>query len=273
MRFEKIDGEQHIILEDGEEVFLTTPNSSKTIKVDNKEDKLNISGHSSLVGKITGEGMLEKVYIPPVVASDEIIRKCDVWLEMYKQVHDTFKSLALTDKYRKQNVVMQLSFSTFFSTVDDNVRGSTINLDLVQHGTIVQEGMTISIDDDNEDVYKYLVANVLSHYISKNYMDAVIDNQSLSWNHILYSSANIPRGQVQPLVSNLSLLYEKQDLARIVTSLITSHNLGASSDQLIANLRNRVASQKISERLDNSIDHSAKQYKYVNSNFNNKSGQ
>ena len=46
--------------------------------------------------------MLERVYIPPVVSSEDIINKCDKWIEMFKKVHDVFKKLVLSEKYRKR---------------------------------------------------------------------------------------------------------------------------------------------------------------------------
>lgn len=42
--------------------------------------------------------MLERVYIPPVVFSEDIINKCDKWKEMFKKVHDVFKKLVLSEK-------------------------------------------------------------------------------------------------------------------------------------------------------------------------------
>lgn len=74
--------------------------------------------------------MLEKVSIPPTtLSSKEIIEKCDNWLDMFKKVHDKFKKIVLTDEYRKQNVIMELSFSRLFSFSDGNVKGRTIDLD------------------------------------------------------------------------------------------------------------------------------------------------
>ena len=105
--------------------------------------------------------MLERVYIPPVVSSEDIINKCDKWIEMFKKVHDVFKKLVLSEKYRKQKIVMELSFTKFF-TFTDSRKGNSINLDLKRYGDIIQEGVTISIDEINSDIYAYLMANVIS---------------------------------------------------------------------------------------------------------------
>ena len=44
-----------------------------------------------------------------------------------------------------------------------------INLNLKRYGDIIQEGVTISIDEISSDIYTYIMANVISYYISKNY--------------------------------------------------------------------------------------------------------
>lgn len=265
MKFEKIDGEQFIILEDNDRICLTTAGKlgENSITITENKDKINLSGDSALVNSIRENGMLEKVYIPPVISSEDIISKCDKWLEMFKQVHDVFRKLVLSEKYRKQNIRMELSFTQFFSWTDSNIKGKSINLDLKQYRNIIQEGVTISIDEINADIYAYLMANVLDDYISKNYNDTQIDYLDIDWNHTLYSNADVPRGQTVPMLSELSTLYDSVDYSKIVTSLLGCHNLGVSVDQIISNLRNRITSQQLSERIDKSIDYSGKQYEYI----------
>lgn len=56
---------------------------------------------------------------------------------MFKKVHDVFKKIVLSEKYRKQEIVMELSFT------DSNIKGNSINLNLKRYGDIIQEGVTI----------------------------------------------------------------------------------------------------------------------------------
>lgn len=265
MKIEKIDGEQFIILEDNEKVCLTTAGKigKNNITITENKDKINIFGDSTLVNSIRGEGMLEKVYIPPVISSDDIIRKCDEWLEMFKEVHDVFKKLVLSEKYRKQNITMELSFTQFLSCTVHNIKGNSINLDLKQYGNIIQEGVTISIDEINSDIYAYLMANVLEYYVSKNYNDIQIDYLDIDWNYNLYSSIDTSRGKTVPMISTLSTLFDSVDYSKIIISLLGNHNLGISGDQIISNLKNRISSQQLSERIDKSIDYSSRQYAYI----------
>lgn len=271
MKFRKIDGEQIIILEDNEKVCLTTAGKlgKNSITITEDKDKINFFGDSTLVNSIYGEGMLEKVYIPPVVSSKDIISQCDKWIEMFKQVHDVFRKLVLSEKYRKQNIVMNLSFTQFFTFTDPNIRGNSISLDLKQHGDIIQEGVTISTEEANADIYAYLMANVLDYYVSKNYNDTPIDYSNIDWNYTLYSNIETPKGSTFPMMSSLSTLYESTDYSKIITSLLGSHNLGIPTDQIISNLRNRISSQQLSDRIDKTIDYSSRQYDFIVSDFEN----
>lgn len=205
--------------------------------------------------------MLEKVYIPPVVSSKEIIEKCDNWFDMFKQVHDTFKKLVLTDGYRKQDVVMELSFANFFSLSDSNIKGRTINLALKQYGTILKEGVTISIDEANEDVYSYLVACVLDYYVSQNFGDKEVD--LINFDSILYSNEEHEGGATVPMLARLGSLTDSPEYDRIVANILGNHNIGESSEQIINNLRNRISNQQIGDRMESSISHSSSQCAHI----------
>ena len=264
MKFEKIDGVQYIVLENNDEICITTPDSydNKKIEIKRNNEGFEISGNSSIVSSIRGEGMLEKVYIPPVISKEEIIKKCDTWLEMFKQVHDAFKKLVLTDKYREQDIVMRLDFSTFFSFTDRGVKGGCIDLDLKRYGIIFKEGVTISIDEANKDIYSYLVASVLNYYVSKNLKGTQIDLEE--FNGALGSNNKRKNGAATvPMLAGLGSLIESPEYRKIIDIILYNHNLGESSDQLIANLKNRIFSQQIGDRIDNSIEYSSEQCEYV----------
>lgn len=263
MKFEKIDGVQYIVLEKNDEICITTPDEleQKQIEIKSNDEGLEISGNSSIVSSIRGEGMLDKVYIPPVISSEEIIEKCDKWLDMFKQVHDTFKKLVLTDEYRKQHVVMELSFPIFFSFADSNVKGRSIYLDLKQYGTILKEGVTISIDEANEDVYSYLVASVLDYYVLQNLGGQQID--LMDFNSVLYSNEKKENWTSVPMLASVGLLTESSEYYKIVTSILGNHNVGESSEQLIANLKNRISNQQIGDRMDSGINYSSNQCEHI----------
>ena len=264
MNIVKKDGVQCIVLEEGEIIHITTPNrlEEDRIEIKGQGERIDISGNSSIVNAIRGEGMLEKVCISPaILSSEEIIKKCDLWLDMFKQVHDAFKELVLTDKYREQQVCMVLDFSNFSSCTDKDLKGKTIDLDLKRNDTILKEGVTISIDEANENVYSYLAASVLDYYVSQNLKGQQID--MMDFNSILYSNKKHKRGTPVPMLARLGSLTESPKYREIVNKILINHNVGESSKQLIANLRNGISNQQISDRIDLGINHSSIQYKLI----------
>ena len=266
MKFERIDGVQYIILEDKEKVCVTTnyeysEGDGQKIKIENGDNGLTISGDSSVISSIRGDGILEKVYIPPVLTSEEIIDKCDKWLDMFKRVHDVFAESVKTQEYREQSILMELCFSNFFSLNDKNVNGKSIDLDLKQYGNIIKEGVTLSIDDENEDVFKYIYASVLDYYISRNLEGEEID--LMNFNGSLYSRIEDGPSSSVPMIASLSTLTQVSDYYRIFATIAGNHNIGETSDQLIANLRNRIKAQQMGDRMDLNINHSARQCEYV----------
>lgn len=266
MKLENVDGVQYIILEENDKIKITTENSheDRALNVECQNNGLNISGSSSLINSINGDGMLEKVYIQPTLSADEIIDKCDQWIEMFKKVHDKFRELVLTDRYRKHNITMDLSFYTFSSHSQSKiVKGRNIDINLMQYNTIIQEGVVVSIDEVNEDIYKYLLANVLDYYLSINYEGILINNMDINWDQTLYSSTEKQENSTIPMICGLSCLYESREYERIVTSIITNHNLNQSSKQIIDNLRQAIYNQQVSARFNNSINYSSKQYEHI----------
>lgn len=264
MKFEKIDGVQYIILEENDKICITTPDElyKKRVEIKEKNKKLAISANSSIVSSICGEEILEKVYIPPVVSSEEIIEKCDKWFDIFKQVHDKFKEKVLTDKYRKQKVVMELSFSEFSLLSDNNIKGRRIDLYLMQPAGIFKEGVSISINEANEDIYSYLVACVLDYYISKNLGDKEIDLDNFK--SVLHSNEQPDREtRLVPMIASLASLTGLSKYYRIVVTLLRNHNVGESSEQIIANLRNRISNQQIGDTIDSAISYSSNQCNHI----------
>ena len=243
---------------------MTTPEElhNSNIEVEKSDKVINISGSSSIVDTISGEGMLEKVYIPPIVSSQEIIANCDKWLEMFRKVHDKFRELVLSERYRKQNIVMRLSFSQLLS-LSDKKKSKKIELNLKQHGAIIQEGVQIIVDEASEDIYAYLVANVLDYYVSKNYANSQIDYLNPMWDWALSSNIKKATGESKPMFSDLRLLLESVEYENIIINILGNHNLGKTSSQMIFNLKNKITNQQLGDRIMNSINHSTGQYHYI----------
>ena len=268
MKFYNENGVQYIILEKNDSIYLTTENSSisKFISVECENDMLNISGDSSLIKNINGNNILEKVFVQPVLSSEEIINKCDKWLEMFKKIHDKFRELVLKEKYLKMGVYMSLSFYEFFSSQQKNNKFERIDLDLVYNGTIIQKGITITADKTDYAIYEYLLANVLQYYLLINYADSKIPNinPSSSLYFTLFSSDKREINNIAPIYCYFNQFYhcthKYSDTVRII---INNHNLSKSSEQLIDELKRNILKQQLSEHFNKSINESIEQYEYI----------
>lgn len=262
MKIENQNGEQVIILERNDQIRIKCLKKYESITLKNEGDKLNISGSSEIIGTIKGRGMLEKVYIPPVISSQEIIEKCDKWLDMFKKIHDKFKESVLKEEFRKNNVTMELVFSNYFNLNDSTIKGRTIDLELNQYNTTIQEGVTISIPEENEDVYAYLVANVLDYYVSQNCEGMKINNMSVGFNGTVYSN-NKKGDSTVPMLASINTLMESTYLSRVANAILSAHDLELSTDQIIDNLRKRVQTQQIDDSLDSGILYTERQMDHI----------
>ncbi len=263
MKIEKIDGELFVILEENDRVSITTQEQlgKNNITIAKNEENIDIFGDSNFINSIQGEGMLEKVYIPPIVSKEEIVDRCDKWLDKFREVYDIFSSLASSDKYIQQKVVLNLSFPTFFSLKG---KGNSISLDLIQYGIVIQEGLVISVDETDGDIYNYLIANVLDYVLSESYKNTSINYLDMDWNYsFCLQTPTSNKKTSTTFMTNLSPLCDSTNHSRIVTSILGNHNLGVESKQIISNLKDRITSRQLSDIFTSSIDYANKQYGYI----------
>lgn len=263
MKIENEDGKTIITLEENDKLKLQTTCGLDAINIKSNGEKIDIIGGSNLINSIKGKGMIERVVIPPVINASEIIEKCDKWLDMFRKTHDKFKELVLSKEYREENMVMELLFSNFFSLEDTTVSGFTIDIDIKLFDTIVQEGLTISVSSENEDVYAYLVANVIDYYVSKNYKGTQIKFKDMGFNGILYSNEKKESKGCVPMLAQTNNLREKTSLDRVLNSILQAHNLCISTNQIISKLRDSISNQPMNDRFYESIEYSETQYNHI----------
>ena len=260
MKFEIRDGKQYIILNPFESVNITTTSElySKKLTVRNGKDGLTIGGDASIVGSIRGEGMLEKVYIPPMVSKEEIIKKCDEWLNMFKKIFDTYHKL-LTQLKVIDIETVAIRFDTYSSSYD-NVSGKSICVDIELPNYTVKEGATICIDDKNESIYEYLVANVLDYFMSKHFKGSTINLENFQG--VLYVGDTRKPYLVRDML-NIEKILDDEKYKNLTYAIISSYNLGYSVDQIIDNLRNNITDMELGDRMDASIARTIKKYKNI----------
>ncbi len=273
MKIKEIDGKKYLflekdeikylILEEGNEINLTTPEEYglSHITVKNNANKLDVLTSSPLIGKINGKGIL-KADIEKILSTEEIINKCDRWIEIFKQIHDIFKELTLSTLQDTTTLALS-STSLIFSlcVLTNNHKGKTINLNMQQYKRTILEGMNLSIDDENSAVYKYIMANVLSYYLSQNCLGIQFKDSTFNWT--IYSNIEREENSVVPMwVQFNAYLTEETTYCKLIKNLLTCHNIGIPTDQIISNLKEDITNQAV-YNLDKDIEYSAKQLEFL----------
>lgn len=259
MIIEEIDGKKRIILEKNESIALSTGDEELgEVVVNCESDKLNISGSSLAIGEIRGNGMLEKVYIPPVLSSEELLERCDEWLKMFDEELRQFLSFFLMRGYKKTSeVALEVSFNRFHSNVDSS-KGRTISINLMSSDSVLQKGASIWVDEENRTLYKYLLASVASNYLSVCYHATDKVDIGPSWDKRLHESLGYF------LTMNLGELLQESDYSGIIYRIIRCYNLGIPTDQIIDNLRMNITPQTLlTSNLDDSIERSRRCHAYI----------
>lgn len=259
MKFKIENGQQYIILEENDRINLATKSGTMEINVNRQNGKLDISGNSEIINSIKSDGILDKIDFPTTVSKEEIIKKCDYWLKMFEDMHDKYKELVLTKKYREQGVSMYLAFNEVYSP-KGRLAAHNISLKLKKGDILIQDGVSITIPTSGDDIYKYLIASVLNYYISKNYEGTPIyDNNFID--NVLYSKYY--RGTaLTPMMANIDYILNSQFFG-ITKMIIAQHNLGFYSEQLIRDLKEDIHSQILGENFEAELVDSARQLNFL----------
>lgn len=257
MRIEEIGGKKEIVLDENDSITLSTENDAWKIVVSCESDKLNISGSSLAIGQIRGKGMLEKVYIPPVLSYGELVVRCEEWLDMFNEELEYFRDFVRRESFHSDSKIMlEVNFNIFHSTIDSTV-GRTIRIDLVSSTSVVQEGASIYVDDENGALYGYLVASVVSKYLSVC-RDAIKVDIGISWDKNLHDCSR------DLSTMYLSNLLQDSEYSKIIYQIIGCHNIGISTDQIISDLREQIMPQcLLSSNFDDSITRSKRRHENI----------
>ena len=265
MRFENINGRKCLVLDSLDSIYLTTEEyvDSKVLKVECDGSRLHFSGTGEIVGEIVGEGMLEKVAFPKLFPKEEILKKCDAWLEMFKKVHDTFCSFVLTKQYREEKVGMKLLISCDPDEFDKTKEKRKISLALMAHQHIIQKGVCIStVGEENETIFPYLALHVVKYYLSKNYNKFIqYPDDSLSF--LLTSDYVFTKSEIQPMMLYIGGSNPSDEYLNFFRSVFSSHNLGLPITSMEVGLTDRISNQYLSASFLDDYHESTRQYKDI----------
>ncbi len=177
-----------------------------------------------------------------------IIVACNAWLDYFKMKHDAFKEAVLSRQNKKKKYSMVLYFGD-----ENKSEDKTISLEIInpKTGIPVIKGPSIMINRENIDVYNYLVAHVLSYYISENYSETQIDITNAYKPVYLFSnvitkpfSTSFPRGsEYQPLVAVLSELTFDPKYNLLALEIINNHNDNFSSHSIPREMEEKIKDQ------------------------------
>ncbi len=252
MRIQDSGKQKYVILEENESVSVVATGKKQTtaVSVTNREGRTDVMPNPEAVS-----------IVKP--GKEELLNKCDRWFEAFTKVHDMFRNLALSDRCKQMRINMDLAVSAYVNVKRDNDTGKCIDIDLKRYGEMIQEGPSLEIPSENEDIFKYMLARVLEYYLVKNYGNTPVDISD-DWNYLLRSPDHVEYEEVFPLKFHMSIIREMPEYDQLVKGIIYKFNLGLPIKPVIEDLKNRIAVPKSIERVNESVDYSERQWNNLN---------
>jgi hypothetical protein len=252
MKFEIIDGEKYIYLDEGEKIFVSTTGQNENTKVEiqRKNGVLDIVAPRTMVNNI------EKVD-DKVESSEDIYKSCLDWLQAFIEIHDKFRKKAVLEK--KRMVLRTHNYRNLKDASGSYCKTIELTLEPIDTHDQKVEGAYLRIDDQNEDIYKFLFAWVVDHYIAYNYkgcrVDDIFRRSKTLWSTEL-SSGLVQRRYLPTYADLFDVTTAKKEYNDIVDALIELHNSDVFSQSyrsgpVIDPLRNGIKSQVIKDDLLN----------------------
>lgn len=276
MRFEQTDKRTAVILDEGETIEIATfPTETSVLTVKNTGSNLILtSGLSNPVKKERVEGFMTE---------EEIIKKCDEWLEVYKKTFDIFKKIVTSKIGLDKDLTLFLEAYSFCIPSDKEINGKSLSITIKLNNIPIVQGPKILISDENERIFFYLCTNALLYYIYQTYNGReIIMENNYELNFYCEPIAVVDSYELQPKSKSLikavseykpkfkTPMYVDFDGIRnkiysnLFKNLIYANNNNLSFELIMASARNNVFSQKIiSDVFENSIEFSKRQFECV----------
>lgn len=245
MKIKEIDGVQNIILEENDRVILRSPEQASGVEVSYNNGLLDIESNAGIINQIKGAGLLEKVYIPPVITSEEIVGMCDEWFSIFDECLEHFGKIVDSSDKNTGLLSLRLSFNEYFD-YNSNRKGRTINLELVNSmGALVHKGISIEVDNNDEDIYKYLYTLVVSKFLEVFCEGSTVN---IEMNDTVYGKGS-------------SIKKMCPGSMPVALNIIVYHNYGIPFDSIIDDAKQAICSRSFaSSNFERSIERARKQY-------------
>lgn len=227
MKIEVENGEKHIYLEEGDKVFVSTLGSNEKTEIARANDTLHFAIPESMISNI-------KQIDKGTISRNEIRRLCDEWLLAFIEMLSLFKDKAST-KQERRRVRLVLGRYRNASLLEINY-SNAIELYLESDDPNVPTiaGPYLKIDAENEEIFKYLFAEVMFNYIGYNYEKAPVDEDLFKRSRTLWSkeqSLNLLPAEEYPIYADLFCIdMFGKEYVEILQKLIQIHNQNVDSN-------------------------------------------
>ena len=198
---------------------------------------------------------MKPIYYTPVVSKENIIEKCDGWLELFKEAYKVYKELATYPAWIKCKVFPKIRTLDFYYSGGPEGKGIELVLD------DVVSSVEFNAADSNKDIFNYVIASVVDYYLKEEKNNEQIDISTFDWD--LYTEK---RESEENFITSILMLGTCKDwncTKKIVLEVIDNHNLGKSSEELLISLKNRIKDQKLIFSFDGTIANSKSRYLFT----------
>ena len=248
MKIQEKDNKKVIILDENESVSLVATGKRQTngISVTNIDGRMDVKADPAAINSLNDN-------------PNSILEKCDRWFDAFVKVHDMFRKLALSDRCKKMRINMQVAVSQYVNVKKDNDMGKCIDIDLKRYRDRIQDGPSLEIPQENEDVFKYMLVRVMDYYLAKNFGKIMVDLPN-NWDYTLYSPDHVEYEEVFPLELKLSILRNLPEYQELIRMVIYKFNLGLPIKPMIEELKNKIVDSGPVTHIDDSVEYSERQW-------------
>ena len=223
--------EKEILLEEGQSLVIKLPNGSEKLKV--------LNNGTLVVDSI--ESKDNNKYLRADVEID-----CEEWFSQFMEIHNKLKEIALSDEGKEERLHASLCLYQLCDSETFKPTGKCMDLSLCNgySGNTLITVATLVLDDENDDVFKYLFAKVVDYYLAVNYANTKISLFGDEYaTGTLYSNEKekdiYGERMISPTNANLyTVLNNDHDYRKIFEKLVDFHNVGMPSNFYIDKIRN-----------------------------------
>ena len=257
------DKGKKIVLEENDCIEVELGGEFGKITLENINNSIKISGDCEIIKSINGRELLERIHFSEKPTTEELINKCDKWLDLFKKTHDVFKEIISEGKYKEKGIHMDMYFTLRNSFSSKNkYKGMEISLTNKNYNTLA-DGPKILVSDEN--MYEYLLVNAINYIFESDFKKNKIEvnlpsEKDDKWNGMLPLSSTIS-SKSQTIVISLP---DWQD-NNLIMELMHLHDSGISAKPLIEKIKDSIKNKNDDEMFNKYFNITKENYKSLTS--------